>query len=729
LEPNAMDKYAGTWGTVVARLGNIAEDRRPNVRSNMAILAGSLAPEDPEALEGLADIGTETIWQLLRDKQGAAEIVLAAVLDERRRLTPDLQTQLSDRIRERLMEAISETDADITSEDLLRLRRDALVFVPVGLIAETIVSDARRLATNWKGKGDPVERDRLVARLRTLQGIEAGGLTEQHAYLRSALGACLKQLSRGERKLVLFVLLRCVPTLLDPLPDGSLLVSRRSLEAAARVGRPRWITLAWQAAAGSIVTSLGLLLLVGLALAVGEWQNKIAVVEGAGSWLSELVFVGIAASLPVALVYAPSLNRRLRVYSRLRRALVAGIAGSVGITVSVLPFVLDHSATAALGLAVGSSEWPILAVLFAASVATFTLAIAVVPVAVRAAAVTREEYRRWHAIVLSIAPAVAMVTLICGAAWLAGVTLLSQLWPLLIVSCVAIAFVVVAIEFTTWPSRVLQRQKQLPRWLRAATVAAVIPLVLPLIGVARFLTLTLPQLNQRYDLTRTDDLNFSARPGQPVTLSFDAGAPLRLDFTPDNHKIEIKINGKTSLGHEFRVQDATRSQVCVDECEPSMWPNLDHWLPTLVLSSRPPVDIRVRPVRIAANAIQHGTVAPVRLSLNEAGSGVVTLAAGNSALLTLPAEKNLLVVAKGMGDMQHTVMVALYRTDKQDRIFPRDQVEGEDHFSRDLGAGEYRLCVYFGEADVVACDDAEHNPPFEPGSATLQITGSEAESR
>lgn len=713
-----MDRHYGAWGSLVPRLGALLDDQRLNVRRNVATLAASLAGHDAAALEVLATIAGEAIRALLRDDSAADLAVLETVLEERDALPDEkLKAVFDEHVAQKLRNSGLQRDSGVITEDLLRLPSSALPLLPVHLLVEAFISDARRLAGYPRGRGDPVERDRLQARLARLATIENQAPLAFRNTLRSALTERLRRLRRRIRFPVLLVLLQIAPDLLEPSPEAATIATTAEIDRAARAGRPGLFRVIGRVLIFAFVTGGVLAMLMACVLTVSHGSDAAKILGNAALECLRVGFIAVTAVLPAAVLYTPSLGRSFRIIKSLRRTLIPAIAAglvAVGVTA---PFA---EADATLGLVLGDSPFIFYLLLFAAVTATVSLVTAMVPAAVRAYIREGDNGEIW-ATACAAGPALGIGTVVCGIAALLGFTTLSQLWPLLIATAATAAVSLTNLEIAAGPTYRVSSVPERSWWPGLAVISSAAPPALALIGVVLSWS-SVGQLPPQGIECRSPGApcrrEFTLQPGSSVTLTFDSPAKLRADFDMKGHAVLMVPAGKKMTesisGKHLIVEPGSR--ICVDQCEGYLWPWKSDWLRVLVTGEPRKVHLLGQ---FTAPAL--GPKGGETVDLREAATGV-RLEAGAPKQIEVPVGTRAWTEVEGQGlSEDDPALLAVFWHGNNNELAEVDP--GPPRKWHMLAPGTYLLCVYFHSIENSSCNLKDPNRMvFETGEAVLKIS-------
>jgi hypothetical protein len=699
-------------------LGGLLHDQRPNVRRNIATLAASLAGRDSAALEALVAIAVEGIRNLLREASAADAELLETVLAEREALPDEtLKAKFDEQVAQKLGNSIPERDALVRTENLLRLPSAALPLVPVELLVDAFMSDARRLAGTPRGKGDPFERERLQARLSRLAAFENQAPLDLRNALLQALAQRLRRLER--RFPVLLVLLQIVPTLLELKPGTAAIANPAEIDKAARAGRPHWLRVVGRSLTFAFVTGGALAMLMACVLTVSHGSNAAKILGNAALECLRIGFIALTAAVPAAFLYTPSLGRSFRVAKSLRRALVPAIAAGLvaaGITV------LFRDGDITLGLVLSDTPVIFYLLLFAAIATTVSIVTAMVPSAVRAYIQTGDSGEIW-AIACAAGPALGAGTMTCGVAALLGFTALSQLWPLLMATAATSAVSLTNIEKSANPTHPLSSAAERSWWPNVAVLSSAVPPALAAIGVVLSLssaeTSTDRQLAQSIECRTPGahcNRDFVLQPGTSVMLTFQDPAKLRADFDIKGHEVLIlptEQGAKASSGKHAIMESG--ASICVDQCEGFTWPWESDWLRVLVTGHGK--------VRLLGQftAPAPGPTGGETMDLTKAASGV-KVEAGEPEQLEVPAGKHARIEVEGQGlSEDDPALLKVFGHEKNNDL--TELQSNRDSRSHTVEPGTYLVCVYFHAIEHSTCNLKDPNRVvYETGQAIVKIS-------
>ena len=731
-----METDEGTWGTVVVRLGSLTSDERPNVRCNLAMLAGALAPTDRRAFDELVGIALTSINRLLREEAPAEEDVLETVVDEREALPEACKARFDATVGAKLVESEQLAGFDPAIEGVLRLPQRALHLLPPQVIASAILSDARRLAPELTRTDDALGRDRRRGRLIRISQLFESSLPGVREDIQAFLSKGIDALSSAERRAVVLALLLSAPRLLQRTQAGRHPVSIATLCSGARRVRPKMLTLIGLSTARSLWPAACLTGLMAVKIALWGSLGD----DGSGSVLGaglELALIAFAAAWLTSVGFVPSVGRFLSGFYFNASNMGAAILGAVfAVTVSLL--FIDTLYKEVPAEAPGWALIEMMAVL-----------IPTVFLAAPAVQYFHGRYTdyRWLLMIACVAgPGIVIATAIAGYAALTHDQALQPFWPMTIVCTSSVAFTVVALESAAWPApEAVVARPQAPQWRWILLSAGIVPEILLAVGLVRA------------------GMDRAAVHPQALTVLAPGAAPARQEVRvrPDRH-VELRLHGDTfpvrvgidpgsasypilagsgdappkpgvgaaaTGGQRQFVFHTGTATLCLNTCGPT-WPTMDRWLAVLWGGRSPPV-----PLSIWVAPRLKGSPSNTGEGLVPSSNGTidaVAFAAGGMRVLTLSESSRVTLKVSGKGNFGSVPSLAGFSPDSSGSTWktffpvtdpttvPVDDRPG-DHLDFDLPAGDYRICVYFGGADLTGCpvSDGTATVLFEPGTAML----------
>jgi hypothetical protein len=678
------------------------------------MLAADLAPNDEEALEDLARMAAQAFDKIVREGSTEERTLLDTLLRERVALPEAVQERLDSRIASQLETLISDWDPDHAYNAVVRTGQSATTLLPPKVMADVVVFNARRLVALERNSP---ERDIHQRRLYQLAKIDAAAPAELRNKWRALIRSLFEHIQRRQRRLALFGLMQVAPGWLQPSVAGTVIADPAEMDAAARVGRPRYRWLTWQALLGAVLgggvlSLLIILLVINLDNPLGNLDDFVV------SWVN-LAIIGFPAGLLVGFFYTPSVGRQLNLLRSTWRALIPAAAGSIGVVLAVLNYIAWASPNE-LGLDTQYKNRPILTVvtLYVCSLVVLVIVMRLAPIMTR---IVRDRTTEGAAVLttLSVAsPVIVPAAAICGVAILLQEAILAQIWPELMVAVAATATVVATAELETWPS-VRREVPQPPRtgFLVVSLVACSLPLLLALSHFAsRYipwvrhqLTVAVPQSSGDQPVERS----YFVVPGHALTLVTEQDVPVRISVDAGTHQaLHITSTGKSEGAAQFRL--AIGDSICLDRC--SGWPPMSEWLSSLF-------DI-IAPLHLRAEAGQSPPTTAKTLLVEQDRTLTDTIEAGAANHMTLPGEGLMGVKfsAEGMGNHGDLPFVALYNTTEQLQLPRQERLPKGTTFEAEMLGGDYTLCVYFGAADLLGCDPGNGNRKiFESGLVNLQV--------
>jgi hypothetical protein len=482
--PEDAIKPALPWASVVARLGGLADDPRPNVRTNLAMVAAALAPDDPEALRELARIAVDAILELISDAP-ASGTVLSTVLTERAQLDVARQIEFDQHVAALLLERAESQPVPPHSLNLQRLPDEAAALMPPRWTAAAILADASELAAMSPGARDRLRRESAQKAIERLARLDREGSVERQNALRDALQRDLNPLHRDERSGMIFVLLSAAPTLLAPSVDGKVVVRWQEMSSAVRDARPRYFF--WRFARGlldALIAAAFVAAPMAVVILYADPGNLSSILLDALGKTFALACFCFMSSVPLAVFYLPSVGGYFRPGGKwLWRLLYGVLAGlSVVASAALLDAMLSTPTNISLwGDGDRSGTLPLLVVATAANVLVM---FGIETAYAYAAAVERfSNWPRSAAVAIAAGPAVLLTTAICSVAVKTHHDAIAQCWPRVMASTMAIAFTLYVVEAAAWPRR--PRITSGRRWLPLVAVPVLLSWTIALCGIAR----------------------------------------------------------------------------------------------------------------------------------------------------------------------------------------------------------------------------------------------------
>ena len=557
----------GTWQALTPWLQDLTRAPSPEVRLNVAMLAVDLAEVDADARTELARMLARTCDDMVLRGAFEDRLLFRKLAQERSRI-PERQRNAVDQILRGELEKISDYWPPQRAVDVFFLEERAGILLPVRVLARAVEQDARDLSRASQGQS----ADRARARLEVVNRAD----TPERAVhwwrcdLRRHLGERFQSLPTAERRQALFFLLQVAPNLLEPV-GGLSIAGGAELDAAARAGRPplRWAVLCSSLTA--LALSIGLTLIVAMTVPLSSETEGLP--ESSSAWLFAILMVsiGFASGLIIGPFYTPSMGRResrprtlVRVAWPAQALYIAGTA-ALGLIALLtrddgLPGVLVFLVVLDVCVVGASLLLPYIITLLgdraqAFGVIFFSYAIA--------------------------GPVVAGATAVCSFAAALHVTGLNEFWAPAILVATCSAVVITTIELRTLP---MGQSGTAPIWSRGSlTLFAAVCYALVVIPASyALLAHKIKPDSNRITISSQGQITRTLDPERTITLVNESVDTLSIHFSAEDHKVVLSTDPSKAL-LDLPLPPKEKKTLCIDRCPSETWPNLDHWLPLLIL--------------------------------------------------------------------------------------------------------------------------------------------------
>ena len=694
----------GTWGALMPWLGNLLTEKPINIRCNLAMLASDLAVADPDARAAMATMLARACDDVVRNNTADDAVLLDVLLRQRSAMDPASAAALNEDVMEQLLRLCRDWDPELAVDRLLRSDRK-VEFLPPGIVAAAALGAARYLS-----RSDNTGPDRDIARERLTRIADVDQATPEtgRGRLRAELSQQLRAMPRRERRLTIFALLQNAPSLLQASAEQAGAATAQEQDGAARAGRPKLRWLMFYAFAGALAISVGLTLLIGIAVAMASeepswFDSNLAW----GAW-ARLMLVALLAGSLTSLLYTPSVGRKKLWWPAARRSLPPALGGAVGGILAIVYLTSstlnDPESDNGLGVVFHNAGTELAQIGFALA-SVIWAAGWLAPTAVTFIRARLPDSGPLLSCICAGGAVLATVTIGCGLPLLLGWTNPSMMWAPLTVACTAASVAITAIEAETAPGTSplahAGRRASLQVIMFGVVVGYAVLLAPTIVGIAKH---RMPSAGHIFLVPGSSEKD--VEPGRVIKLAKQGDAPARVNvISAPGHKILQVGSGERT---EFRIEPT--ATMCVDDCDPKSWQPMGSWLPMLLLPSAVHLGFKLQGTPVVPGSDRS-------ISLPTAGPVTAKLESGVMYMLEVPTTSPSryvdLALSSATGEFGSPAKLA---------VFNAERVPIPSNASTTLGRGKYLVCVYFGESDAPGCNPSlSSRMTLESGTVALTL--------